>query len=686
MDDKKETVLKEFLSVQNLTKLLQIFDSYLQKEGITTDDLPKKFNLKLIFYKAMMEISKNVRDSDGVVPPSVQLNKTALHAVKTVVRNLIVSAESDGDITGAPRLQERGSNSNVLERVADDQVYRDRNQRTEIVSGYESITSKNDLVSLTKQFEDINKIRSGEMKTVAPPAGLAEGFKESPINSSNFESTLSELEKVREEEIVTGDTDKKSEKKNKNKKKKTVEEFSQAITDTQHSALLDTRSVDNSVIRGDISQVQPHDIYKITETLNKAYDEAIFSMPPRDGTQFITPVSGKTLLRKKYLILNSGDRNWTLHKSRYKYSVHFSHARSEIKNVPYYENNPTIPHTKTSKSDGVPNSSGWFDNKGDFRSAYDSTQQKGEIIGYESVKVYTDINAHMQNRLRNVHSMKVTSVIVPLELKDPNMGNSGANTTSSVLGFNFNFNYPYVLLSIDEYNDVFDGTNDTVRKGFCQLVFDSQFSSPNGRGYIKLKPVQDEEKLFYPDIISSLPTLTLSLLKPNGDLLNSTEDAMDIFKIEYEPYQKFYLKIVTVKYFQKDAFYTGDYVRLEDFVLYRITEQQDEKLIGDLNRFINRDSGHEVMAIGDANDSGYYRTFYIRAPGEIDHTSGSFVVNEEVTNQLYYFNNEYDYECNASIKNGMVINDSLQTCVSMTVVTQEYDKTGSEMFQKQEII
>ena len=112
--------------------------------------------------------------------------------------------------------------------------------------------------------------------------------------------------------------------------------------------------------------------------------------------------------------------------------------------------------------------------------------------------------------------------------------------------YNYNFNFPYILCYIDEFQDIYDGTDNIIRKTFCQLQYHDYMKTPNGRGYVIFKPVQEEKKIFYPSYLSSLPTLNISLRKPNGELLDKSEDGLTVFHIA--PEQNYYLKIRTRKH------------------------------------------------------------------------------------------------------------------------------------------
>lgn len=216
---------------------------------------------------------------------------------------------------------------------------------------------------------------------------------------------------------------------------------------------------------------------------------------------------------------------------------------------------------------------------------------------------------------------------------------------------------------------MFDGTNDTVRKGFCQLIVDKCYRAPNGRGYLVLQSLQDEKKVFQPACLSELSRMSLSVRKPNGELFNDSKDDAQIFKIEHESINNQYLKIITMKYFDKNEFFKGDNILLKGFAVTKLDPAMNSSAIAQLNEYINRPQGHEIVQMGEANDSGYYRNFYIKAPGAFDDSCGKYVVDTALVTALDQFNAQIDY-ANWNTPNGRLINTALQ-CIFMFKVEIE---------------
>ena len=273
-------------------------------------------------------------------------------------------------------------------------------------------------------------------------------------------------------------------------------------------------------------------------------------------------------------------------------------------------------------------------------------------------------NSVMQS-YKNIRTVEATRVIIPMEIHEKISVN---NVPKTFYNHEFSFAYPYVMLYIDEFGDVYDGTNPSIRRSFCQLVFDKCYKSPNGRGYIILNPIQREKKTFYPSALSSIGRMTLSLRKPNGDLINNSKDEYKIFKVEYELRNKRFLKIVTNIYYDKNEFYKGDNIMMRGYTMTRRDPTLTDSEMDAWNTFINRPSGHEILEIGQANDRGYFRNFYIDAPGQFDVEQGEFILDDVMITALNKYNDTIDFT-SWSQTNGNILNCSLQCSFAFKVQT-----------------
>jgi hypothetical protein len=276
-------------------------------------------------------------------------------------------------------------------------------------------------------------------------------------------------------------------------------------------------------------------------------------------------------------------------------------------------------------------------------------------------------NNDLQRRYRNIECISVGKVVIPEEIIErATVTNQNLKT---FFNFDFSFAYPYLILKIDEFDNVYDGTNDNVRKAFSKLIYHRSYKAPNGRGYIILKPMQKEKKRFYPTPLSSISKLSITLQKPNGDVLNTSADSYKLFKVEYEQFNTQYLKIVTDVYFDKNEFFVGDEVILQGHNMTVLNGNMSDIAVKKFNEFINRPEGHEVKQVGGANDSGYYRSFYIQAPGSFDRVNGQYALDSTLINNLNEYNGQIDFCDPNTPTNGRILNNSLQHTISLKLET-----------------
>ena len=267
----------------------------------------------------------------------------------------------------------------------------------------------------------------------------------------------------------------------------------------------------------------------------------------------------------------------------------------------------------------------------------------------------------LPNNYKNVNLIQFTNLIIPNEIID---GKSIINQPKYVYHHDHKLAYPYILLQIDEISDMYDGFNQQVQKTFTQFVYYTSYKCPNGRGYIVLKPAQKEKKVYNAPI--TLQKFTISVNKPNGTLYNNSIDDYKIIKIEYLTYNSLYLMVVLDKFFDKNEVYIGDSLTISGYVVYKpaaaAATASSAVDYTDVSVFVNRVEGHEIIQIGDANDNGFYKSFYILAPGVLDQQQGKLVVNKRQVDAL----REYNIYNTPSI-NGSIMNTSLQMTLSMQI-------------------
>lgn len=626
----------DFLSVDNMKKLIEIITSVINnkyKFDLTTSQI----NIKNIFLTIMTKVEN---DPDNRTLDITSKNKLTLKIVKEIIKtNLSLNIVNN-------RNNDIYSNRDV--------VYNNINTENT------SFNTNNDVLDKMNQI-NTNTKNQNNIKEVKQLGQLNQTILDQSFNDTEFKKQLSDLETERSALNL-----------------KLSEMYPKDFIEERNKNI-------STIIYKKPEDIDPTAFFKQNNEINMKNNEEQNAVPPTYKNLAMSTLITKephheSRLEKRYILINSYDRNWIVDKYRYKYKIRFAYNTNEIMKIPYYDNNPTVPFTKTEKSSGIKNEFGWVDKNGVFHNPYDPSlplttnlDSNGKMIelGFEDVEIIVDQDASMIGTFKDIYSIKITNVSIPSDIL-----NNYIQTTNNTAYYNFNFNFPYILCNIDEFQDVYDGTDDTIRKTFCQLQFDNYIQTPNGRGYIILKPVQNEIKYFYPNPLSSLSLLNISLTKPNGELLNYGADGQSILHISV--YQTYYLKIITKTYFDKNAFCKGDYVKIKNFNLYQINSSMVRANVDKVNSFINKTEGHVIYNSGEPNDNGYYNNFYINGPGSFDENQGRFVVDETMTNTLSEFNNfltennffvQSDQQTSSSddYENGSVLNMSLQNSISMTI-------------------
>ena len=364
-----------------------------------------------------------------------------------------------------------------------------------------------------------------------------------------------------------------------------------------------------------------------------------------------------------YVAINSIDRNWLSFPMRNKFSLTFNGSSDSVQNVPLFDNMSYNPYTDQMNSGGFmsPDAALTF-------GPYNPTLAQGLFRGFYAKVVHGTSAANLAtSSLKNIVTIEVSKVVVPIEIIPSRSDATLSAITSrnkSIYEHNFSFNFPYILLQIDELDNNYIATNDHVRKAFCYLIFSSCYTDTNGRSYAILEPSQEERKVYYPPR-ASLQTLSISLRKPNGELLNASKDGQRVTRILYTNTVPEYMELVCDSYFDKNEWYIGDYIQIVQVTLPTLSTM-DAFQVGRLQDFINRPEGHQIYQIGAPNPNSYCNSFYIRAPGAFNSQVGCFDTDFDQISQLVLFN---DLNIQNVLLTGRLLNMSLQNTMSFKIGT-----------------
>lgn len=274
---------------------------------------------------------------------------------------------------------------------------------------------------------------------------------------------------------------------------------------------------------------------------------------------------------------------------------------------------------------------------------------------WEDYKKRYEFRIDLPVQYKNISTIQFTRLIVPYDFNTSNT----KMQPQLLLQTEQKMNIPYIMLSIDEIDSKYEN------KSVVCFVYENSFKCPNGRGYMVLKSAQNEINV-YDQSLTYLSHVSLSLRKPSGMLLSNIQDNYTIVKVEYELYNQQFLKVVLNKYFDKSEFNVGDNVKIKghNITMPSTADPSCTKPSNytDLNSYINREYGHEIIFLGDTNEHGYYKTFFIPAPGEFNPDLGRVFVEKNIVDALKTFN-----ESNSVPLDVKIINMSVQPVLYFTL-------------------
>ena len=298
-------------------------------------------------------------------------------------------------------------------------------------------------------------------------------------------------------------------------------------------------------------------------------------------------------------------------------------------------------------------------------------------------------------RFRNIVRIEFVKAVMPIENTDMIVRKTASEVYDTSFLKNI-FGYPFITLNIDELDTNTYGTSNTMDNAFGILQYDANWTdNTDSMGFTSYIPKHMKcQRIYAPTPLSTLNKLTIRLQQPNGSLVNSSSDTLDISGISmscnltsyipssdvtntvYTDTNGEYIWIDSKTWFSRFQMAAGDRIQIRKLTLTNPTPAQ-----ADLLNFLQDPNGH--MIVGTAytyqesvtnyadghNSAGYSRFIILRARFN-DPTTGSTTVAG--------FGGESD---NSSLSlnlstSGRLINLSHQTQLIFRIVTRDYDSTA----------
>lgn len=374
-----------------------------------------------------------------------------------------------------------------------------------------------------------------------------------------------------------------------------------------------------------------------------------------------------------FIAISSLDRNWEENEpntTQYNFQLKFAPSSNTISVLPLYQNNPTIPATKEQALNGNrgdANNNGWVDENGINYPVYNPSEPFGEIVQYEKIIELGQKGLALYNSFKNIVSIELVSAIMPSVQRQidysPTLKESCIDES-------------YYIMEIDEINDVMDGTSKDLKNAFSIIspvirIYDISAMSAKS---VEYKPAGLWAKRFTPSPLSSLTNLTIKIKKPSGDIIKNLNDTLDIkFVYQYQSNlndsRTDVLVIQTTQYFSENEYKPTDTIIIRNYSHY-----SDSSNISNFNDWMNRQSGHKILALSNDDSSKYLKNrIHIARPAYLDINTGGLTEESWYTD---FKNNGLDTPSTidniTTYDSGRLINIDLQNLYFFKITTKEH--------------
>ena len=263
-------------------------------------------------------------------------------------------------------------------------------------------------------------------------------------------------------------------------------------------------------------------------------------------------------------------------------------------------------------------------------------------------------NITAQHKFKNITRIEFVKAILPAEGID--IVRARASGATYETSFNINvLNLPFVRLHIDELDGNNYGTSNELDNAFGVIQYDAQWHSDQtnkaNRGYTALvsKYMKCERK-YSPTPLATLNKLTINLQRPEGGIISSIPDTVDIAGIyasadvssgsiyyDSSAATSAYYFINTSRFFNNFTAQKGDRMLFKGVTISGSVSSATYATKAEFQNFITRDTGHLVVGVAygssrttliDGYNSMGYANYIIIAGQYKDPTTGLTTIQE----------------------------------------------------------
>ena len=152
-----------------------------------------------------------------------------------------------------------------------------------------------------------------------------------------------------------------------------------------------------------------------------------------------------------------------------------------------------------------------------------------------NVTLGSRLNPSTSIKFRNVVRIELVKAIMPGEGLDLLVTKTGTSVYDSSLNMNI-LSFPYIQVRIPELDTNVYGTNQSLDSSFGVLQYDANWVSDSGntsaRGYFAMIPKFLKcQRVYTPTPLATLQKLSFQFQRPDGSLLSTVSDTLDIARI-----------------------------------------------------------------------------------------------------------------------------------------------------------
>ena len=320
-------------------------------------------------------------------------------------------------------------------------------------------------------------------------------------------------------------------------------------------------------------------------------------------------------------------------------------------------------------------------------------------------------------KFRNIVRIEFVKAIMPGEGLDMIVSKTGVSTYDSSVNVNI-LSFPYIQVRIPELDTNNYGTNQGLNSAFGVLQYDGNWISDTGittqRGYLAMIPkFMKCQKTYTPTPLATIQKLSFQFQRPDGTLLSSIADTLDISQIfpsitltgggytltntnyardaAVDISGSAYYWLKTTKYFNHWTVSKGDKIIVKNLNWNTTPTGNAITQMPEFLNYIQQDSGLLVVDTGvingttfqsggtaySYNSQGYANAIIVRGKFVDPTIAGGLlpamfanIVDANISGNLSYFLNA------TPLSSGRLMNQSHQIQVALRIITRELDSTG----------